>query len=111
EYLVEMNKINAPVFNTIGNPDNNPKASGDWATADVFRKTLGPNYYYFNLGKIHYVVLDNVEYLNTPIGERNYNGTIVNEPLEWLIKVLAMIADMSTSIVVDLHTNLLAKAI
>lgn len=109
EYLVEMNKINAPVFNTIGNHDNNPKASGDWDTADVFRKTLGPNYYSFNLGKIHYVVLDNVEYLNTPIGERNYNGTIVNEQMEWLKKDLAMIADKSTPIVVAMHINLFSN--
>src|SRR5690606_30720746 len=102
-------KINAPVFNTIGNHDNNPRASGDWDTADVFRKTLGPNYYSFNLGKIHYVVLDNVEYLNTPIGERNYNGTIVNEQMEWLKKDVAMTADKSTPIVVDMHINLFSN--
>src|SRR5690606_39369549 len=45
EYLKEVHKINAPVFHTIGNHDNDPTNVGDWDTAGKFRTTIGPNYY------------------------------------------------------------------
>ncbi|MEC3879719.1 calcineurin-like phosphoesterase family protein [Parapedobacter sp. 10938] len=104
DYLQEMNKINAPVFNTIGNHDNNPAKTGDWETADRFRTILGPTYYSFNIGKVHYVVLDNIEYLNT--NNRNYNGTIVADQMAWLIKDLDIITDKSTPIFVAMHIQL-----
>src|SRR5690606_36044249 len=91
DYLKEMNKINATVFNTMGNHDNNPAVAGDWDTADRFKTVIGPNYYSFNIGKVHYVVLDNIEYVNTPVGTRNYNSTLVADQVEWLKNDLAMI--------------------
>jgi len=109
DYLQEMNKINAPVFNTMGNHDNNPAVSGDWETADRFRAIIGPTYYSFNIGKVHYVVLDNVEYLNT--NNRNYNGTIVADQMAWLRKDLDMITDKSTPIVVAMHIQLFSNPV
>lgn len=109
EYLREMNKINAPVFNTMGNHDNDPAVSGDWNSSERFRTVIGPNYYSFNIGKVHYVVLDNIEYLNTPIGNRNYNGTISTDQMEWLRKDLGMIEDKSTPIVIAMHINLFSN--
>lgn len=105
QYLTEMNKINAPVFNTMGNHDNDPKFFEDWGSSDKFRDILGPTYYSFNLGKVHYIVLDNIEYLNTNNG-RNYNTKIVEDQIEWLKKDLATIADKSTPIVVAMHAHL-----
>lgn len=107
EYLYEMNKINAPVFNTIGNHDNNPAQSGDWDTADRFRSVIGPTYYSFNIGKVHYVVLDNIEYLNT--NNRNYNGTIVADQMAWLRKDLDTIEDKRTPIVLAMHIQLFSN--
>ena len=46
-YLI--NRFNAPVFNTIGNHDNNPYVAGDWGSQQLFRDVLGRNYYSFNL--------------------------------------------------------------
>lgn len=43
QYLPYMNRINAPVFNTIGNHDNDPYAAGDWASQQFFRDVLGPS--------------------------------------------------------------------
>lgn len=107
EYLKEVHKINAPVFHTIGNHDNDPTNVGDWDTAGKFRTTIGPNYYSFNLGKVHYIVLDNIEYLNTD--NRNYNGTIVAEQMDWLRKDLALITDKSTPIVIAMHIQLFSN--
>lgn len=105
EYLSEMNKMNAMVFNTMGNHDNNPKAFNDWPCEDRFRDVLGPTYYSFNLGKIHYIVLDNIEYINTS-GTRNYNTKVVADQMEWLKKDLATITDKSTPIILSMHAHL-----
>lgn len=105
QYLTEMNKIEAMVFNTMGNHDNDPKASGDWESENTYRTIIGPTYYSFNLGKVHYVVLDNIEYLNVNEA-RNYNTKIVENQIEWLKKDLATITDKSTPIVVAMHAHL-----
>ncbi|MDR2283136.1 MAG: calcineurin-like phosphoesterase family protein [Sphingobacterium sp.] len=105
QYLAEMNKIEAMVFNTMGNHDNDPKAVGDWESENTYRSILGPTYYSFNLGKIHYVVLDNIEYLNVN-DARNYNTKIVENQIEWLKKDLATLTDKSTPIVVAMHAHL-----
>ncbi len=111
EYVPYMNKINAPVFNLIGNHDNDPYIANDWDAENKYRDVLGPTYYSFNLGKVHYVVLDSVEYINTggtqgTIGSRNYSERLTNNQLEWLKKDLATITDKSTPIVLAIHTPL-----
>ena len=111
EYIPYMNQLNSPVFNLIGNHDNDPYHSDDWEASAKYREVIGPTYYSFNLGKVHYVVLDDVEYLNTggsqgTIGRRNYNKRIVSDQMEWLKKDLATVTDKSTPIIIATHTPL-----
>lgn len=105
EYITEMNKINAPVFNTMGNHDNDPKFFEDWQAEDKFRDVLGPTYYSFNIGKVHYIVLDNIEYINEK-DARNYNTVVVAAQMAWLKKDLATITDKSTPIMIAMHAHL-----
>lgn len=111
DYLVQMNKINAPVFNVIGNHDNDPYIANDLLSEAAYRNIIGPTYYSFNLGKVHYIVLDNVEYNNVGaangiIGDREYRGKITTDQIAWLKKDLAMIEDKSTPIIVGMHVQL-----
>lgn len=111
QYLSLMKSINIPVFHTMGNHDNDPYVNNDWQAETAFRSSLGPTYYSFNVGKIHYIVLDNVEYINTNAsqgtqGSRNYNGVIVADQIAWLKKDLAMIVDKTTPIVIGMHIQL-----
>ncbi|MDX1327061.1 MAG: calcineurin-like phosphoesterase C-terminal domain-containing protein [Arenibacter sp.] len=111
DYLPYMNMLNSPVFNVIGNHDYDPYYADDWEAENKYREVIGPTYYSFNLGKVHYVVLDTVEYLNTGgsignEGDRNYNTNISPEQIAWLKKDLAAITDKSTPIVVAMHTPL-----
>ncbi|XCF06893.1 calcineurin-like phosphoesterase family protein [Tamlana crocina] len=111
DYVPYMNKINAPVFNLIGNHDNDPYYANDWEAENKYRDIIGPTYYSFNLGKVHYVVLDSVEYINSggsqgTVGSRNYNERLTNDQIEWLKKDLATITDKSTPIVLAMHTPL-----
>lgn len=108
EYLTQMYKIDCTMFNLIGNHDNDPYAASDWTAESKFKSIVGPTYYSFNLGNVHYIVLDDIQYMNTGgsegvMGDRNYNGVIVSDQMEWLKKDLATVEDKNTPIVIALH--------
>ena len=106
-----------PIFHTMGNHDNDgatePNADTDFNAAQKYREVFGPTYYSFNIGKVHYIMLDNLRYRNEKrenmkpgknmAGARNYDHIVVEEQMEWLRKDLAMIEDKSTPIVVGMH--------
>jgi hypothetical protein len=112
EYVVQMTRVNCPIFNTMGNHDHDPYYADDWYAGGAWRSNLGPTYYSFNLGDIHYVVLDNTEYINTGasvgiMGDRSYDALISDEQLAWLQKDLAAIQDKSKPLVIAMHIPLL----
>ena len=114
EYVTYMNKINCPVFNTMGNHDNDQYREGDLNGETPYRNIIGPTYYSFNLGKVHYVVLDNIVFINTggkqgTAGQRNSTYTVTAAQLEWLTKDLATITDKNTPVVVSMHVPLYGK--
>ncbi len=111
DYLIQLNKINCPVFHTMGNHDNDPYYAGDWYAEVKYRSVIGPTYYSFNLGNIHYVVLDDIQYVNTggsvgTVGSRNYYDIVIPDQLSWLAKDLATITDKSTPLVIAMHAQL-----
>ncbi len=111
EYVEQMNKVNATIFNVIGNHDKDPYSSNDWESLLPFKEKIAPNYYSFNLGSIHYVVLDDINYLNNgasqgTIGDRTYRGVVLPHQMDWLKKDLATIKDKSTPIVIGMHIPL-----
>ncbi len=111
EYVAEMKKVNCAMFNVIGNHDNDPYVQGDLASEVKYREIIGPTYYSFNLGEVHCVVLDNIEYVNTggaqgQIGERNYNDVITAAQIEWLKKDLATLKDKSAPVIIAMHAPL-----
>ena len=106
-----------PIFASMGNHDNDgatiPNENTDFNATKPFRDTFGPTYYSFNIGDVHYIILDNIRYRNEKLkkmkkgknmaGARNYDHVVVEEQLEWLRKDLAMIEDKNTPIVVGMH--------
>lgn len=108
DVMEEIQKINCPVFNCMGNHDNDPYIADDWMAAQAFRRMVGPTYYSFNLGAIHYIVLDDIEYQNTGaaegvIGARNYKGVVAENQIAWLKKDLATLNNKSVPVVIALH--------
>lgn len=77
-FMDDQRKMHYPVplFPVIGNHDNDPavphSANTDFLAAKLWRDVVCPNYYSYNLGKVHYVVLDNIVYQNDtlPAGEK-----------------------------------------
>jgi len=116
-YVSEIDGTGFQVFNTMGNHDNDPMQAGDFNAEATFRKAVGPNYYSFNIGKVHYIVLDDVQYINTnvavgtAIGNRDYTDVVSSEQMNWLAKDLALITDKSTPIVVAMHIQLNAASV
>lgn len=112
DYVNQIKDLDFPIFNTIGNHDYHPYVTlNDWMGANEFRKVLGPTYYSMNIGRVHYIVLDNMQWINSGaaqgvIGERNYNNILDEEQLEWLEKNLSYIRDKSTPIVIATHVPL-----
>ncbi len=109
-YIQQIKNVNAPIFNVIGNHDNDPYIANDWESEKAFRNNLGPTYYSFNIGKVHYVVLDDTEYINAgasqgTIGQKNYNGKITQQQLDWLAKDLENVNN-TTPIVVATHIQI-----
>lgn len=106
EYLADANVMKGiQVFHTIGNHDHDMAYAGDFETVVKYKKLLAPTYYSFNIGNVHYVVLDDIECRNTGAGDgnsRDYVDNIVNEQIEWLRKDLSYVPT-STPLVVTSH--------
>ena len=105
EAIPYINEIDCPVFECMGNHDNDPNYTSDWEASKYWRENLGPTYYSFNIGKVHYVVLDNITYN----GSASYTSEIDAVQLEWLRKDLEMVADKSLPLVVCMHIPLHSK--
>ena len=118
DFMADMKHFNYPMalWPVIGNHDHDPSVPAGYYTdeeaVEAWREIVCPNYYSFNLGKVHYVVLDDIVYLNIAYdgetysegvaGSRNYRGAITDEQIQWLRKDLALV-DYSTPLVVCLH--------
>ena len=111
QYADMLKRVNAGVFNVMGNHDHDPYFAGDWIAEQAFRSIIGPNWYSFNLGKAHYVALDNIVYINTGgsqgvLGNYSYTGAITADQIDWLKKDLAHVADKSATLVIAMHIHL-----
>jgi hypothetical protein len=89
DYDKAVEQMGIPFFQCIGNHDMDYNKGGDEASDDSFRRQYGPTYYSFNRGKAHYVVMDDVRYLGK---DRDYDGHISQQQLEWLKKDLAYVS-------------------
>ncbi len=100
--------VNAPVYHTIGNHDNDPYISGDLASASTWHAINGPSYYSFNRGGAHFIVTDNIVYTNPGAepgksGSRSYTTALTADQLSWIEKDLETIQDKSAPLFILMH--------
>jgi hypothetical protein len=88
DYDKAVEQMGIPFFQCLGNHDMDYRKGGDETSDDTFALTYGPTYYSFNRGQVHYVVMDNVRYLGK---EREYDGFIQQNQLDWLQKDLSFV--------------------
>ena len=108
EYLEEMSRVTGmiPIWHVMGNHDNDIRCTGasevwDMLAVETYRRVIGPNYYSFNLGQVHFVVLDDIVYT----GANAYKTYVEDTQLAWLEKDLAYV-DAATPVVVLTHAPL-----
>lgn len=93
-------------FHTMGNHDNDMAALSDFDAERPYRSMIAPNYYSFNIGEVHYVVLDNINcdgYDGT--SDRNYAKEVTERQLQWLQKDLSHVA-ADTPVILAMHAPL-----
>ena len=77
-----LGETGVPFFTTIGNHD---KSSVDY-TGDTYRDVLGPRWYSFNRGDVHFVAMDNCLFSG-----QDYTGGFTDEQVAWLEKDLSFV--------------------
>ncbi len=84
--------LGIPWYNVVGNHDINYDAPTRRHANETFERIYGPSYYAFDYGPVHFLVLDNIEWLvNSETGKGHYRGGIGPEQLTFIKNDLAMI--------------------
>lgn len=107
QYLNTINSQikNLQIFHTMGNHDNDFQTRSDYDAAVKYVDQICPTYYSFNIGKVHYVVMDDIDCSSYDGTEsRNYVKSLSAEQLDWLAKDLSHVAK-TTPVVVAMHVQ------
>jgi hypothetical protein len=97
-YNESVKSINIPFFHVVGNHDIDLDAQTHERSLYPYLNQYGPEYYSFNRGDVHYVVLSSVYFL----GNKQYVGYLNDQQLIWLNNDLSLI-DRANPLVIFLH--------
>lgn len=107
QYLNTVNSQikNLQIFHTMGNHDNDFQTRSDYDAAVKYVDQICPTYYSFNIGKVHYVVMDDIDCSSYDGStSRNCVKSLSAEQLDWLAKDLSHVAK-TTPVVVAMHAQ------
>ncbi|MCC5942731.1 MAG: calcineurin-like phosphoesterase C-terminal domain-containing protein [Balneolaceae bacterium] len=102
EYEKAVYKSGIPFFQVLGNHDILFDVRSTEASYEVFYEYFGPAYYSFDMGEIHYVVLNDIFWHG-----KGYVGYIDRDQLDWLKADLARV-EAGRTVVVSLHIPVLS---
>lgn len=106
-----VNTLPYAVFPVLGNHDVNYRVASADQEADVFQQWWGPDYYTFNEGDVHFVVLNNILYKGWDMNNNrqgDYFGGISDIQYEWLKKDLSLL-QKEQLVVLCMHIPLLER--
>ncbi|MCF8358538.1 MAG: calcineurin-like phosphoesterase C-terminal domain-containing protein [Prolixibacteraceae bacterium] len=89
-----LQPLKTPVYMVFGNHDINYRSKGYELQSETYRKYFGPDYYSFNRGNTHFVVLNTVWYQGWDKKEKRrggYTGDIYPQQLKWLKQNLQLV--------------------
>lgn len=101
--LMDSLRYPAKMYSVTGNHDHDGAVVGsetDFRSAWLYRRCWGPDRYSVNIGNEHWVLLDNIFYVNVPgkgkkapgiNGDRSYADSLTRAQLEWLAKDLEQV--------------------
>ncbi|MHB9054940.1 MAG: calcineurin-like phosphoesterase C-terminal domain-containing protein [Paludibacteraceae bacterium] len=98
-YKKLISQLGIPFYQSIGNHDMDYNNRSNELSTASYGNAFGPSHYSFNIGKIHYIILDDVFYYGFTY---RYLGYIDEKQLSWLEKDLQFVPKGST-VIVTLH--------
>lgn len=101
-YEAAVREMGIPFVQVVGNHDLDFEAPDDPGSTATYRRHFGPEYYSFDRGAVHYVVLDDVYWPGSDgFGNKNddYLGHIDATQLQWLSQDLSFVEEGRTVIV------------
>ncbi len=86
--------LGIPWYNVIGNHDINTDAKESRYANETFERVFGPSYYSFDYGTVHFLVLDDIEWV-VPEGEgkAKYRGGLQKRQIDFVRNDLANIPE------------------
>jgi len=91
DYMDVAAKIQCPTFNVIGNHDYDQMNLFETSQGDVYYETyVGPTHYSFDLGDIHYIVMNDILYDRKSANDKYHYG-LDDETLAWVKADLAFV--------------------
>lgn len=111
-YEAAVRQMGIPVVQVVGNHDLNFDAHTDPGSTATFRRHFGPEYYSFDRGAVHYLVLDDVYWPGSDGfgGDTDdYLGHVDATQLAWLKQDLSLVED-GRPVVVFTHIPPLSTA-
>lgn len=107
-----MSLMDIPQWYLPGNHDLNFESPDDHHAMETYKLHFGPVYYSFNVGNVHFVALNNVQYAGadkTLESGGRYRGYISNDQLYWLERNLAAVPK-DKLLVIATHIPLISEA-
>lgn len=100
DYIDVVSTAEFPMYNVIGNHDMEQENLYDTRLATPYYENyLGPIYYSFNIGKIHYVMLNTITSDYKATNTRHYWYGLTDEQFEWLKSDLSYVPKDMTLVV------------
>jgi len=85
--------VGIPWYNVIGNHDINFDAQTREHANETFERHYGPSWYSFDYGQVHFVVMDNINWIVEENGSSRYVGGFGDRQLAFLENDLALIPE------------------
>ena len=92
----------------MGNHDNDYEQFGDFDKEIAYCRFLTPTFYSYNIGKFHFIVMDNIDYNDVGAGmslRSLYEEDITADQMDWLEKDLSYVSK-DTPIIFSTHAPL-----
>ncbi len=123
-YTEAVAQLQIPAYNVHGNHDMNLHSPNDEFSAETFKRWFGPEYFSFDYGDVHFIILDDVGYQGWRDAEKlpgKYSGFLPQKQLQWLendlkfvaqnkLVVLAMHIPIATELIANDANNLTNRA-
>ena len=99
EYAQGLGTLGYPTYNVIGNHDHDTDAYDDDSGAVPYESWFGPRNYSFNIGKLHFVILDDLIMKRSGGSLTAFDQGLTDEVWNWLRSDLAYVPKGTTLMV------------